>query len=83
MMLKTWRYWPHPYGLVSFQTKGFAGWQTTHCCECKGFRQRAEWGQNLSGNTRRTYIGSLMNGTVSIMDVPNDEQLKKADTAGD
>lgn len=42
----------------------------------KGFGSGPNGGKTYQETPAGTYIGSLMNGTVSIMDVPNDEQLK-------
>ncbi|MFZ6011365.1 MAG: bifunctional YncE family protein/alkaline phosphatase family protein, partial [Bacteroidota bacterium] len=42
----------------------------------KGFGSGPNGGKNFQAGPEGNYIGSLMKGTVSIIDIPNDEQLK-------
>ena len=43
----------------------------------KGFGSGPNGGKNFTAGPEGSYIGNLMKGTVSVIDIPNDDQLKK------
>jgi YVTN family beta-propeller protein len=43
----------------------------------KGFGSGPNGGMNFTPGPEGTYIGDLMNGTVSILDIPSDNEIKK------
>lgn len=60
---------------LKVSASGGAG-QKLIVANAKGFGSGPNGGKNFELGPRGSYIGSLMNGTVSVMDIPTDDQLK-------
>jgi len=77
-MLKAISSWAYSSGLVSFQIENYTGRKTTCRCQCERIGSGPNGGSDfkpLTESPHSSYIGVLMRGTVSIIDLPSDEQL--------